>query len=125
MKDHQKLMFKLSMFEQQINQLQQQLYVVEKTIGELDNLKDDLENLSGSKDKEILASIGKGIFTRAKLVSEELLVDIGGKNFVRRSIDETRKIIGQQMKKLEEVRIELEENLSRINEELTKTMGKN
>ena len=97
--NQQELMFKLSMFEQQMQQLQQQLQAVEQGIVEMNNLNFGLEELVGSKDKEILAPIGRGIFVKTKLLSEELTVDVGGKNFVKKSIPEAKKIINEQIKK--------------------------
>jgi len=120
-KEQQELMLKLHMYEQQIQQLQQQLQAIEQAIVEMDSLNLGLDELIGSKDKEILAQIGRGIFAKTKLISEELTVDIGGKNFVKKSIPETKKIIEEQVEKLEDVKKELEGNLEKINEELTKT----
>jgi len=115
----QELMFKLSMFEQQIQQLQQQLQAVERGIIDMASLEVGLDEISGGKGKEIFSSIGKGIFAKAKLDSEELIVDIGGANFVKKSIPETKKIIQSQIKKLEEAKKALNENLEKIGEEFT------
>jgi len=120
MENEQELMMKLGMFEQQIQQLQQQLEMVEKTIVELGSLSLGLEELKGKKGKEILAPIGRGIFVEAKLESEELTVDIGGKNFVKKSISETRELIEEQLKKLEDAKDELNNSLEEINGQLTK-----
>lgn len=119
MENQEEIMAKLGMFEQQIRQLQQQSQAVDQAISDLTNLEYGLESLVGSKDKEILASIGKGIFAKAKLVSEELMVDIGEGNFVKKSISDTKKIIEEQLVKLEEVKKELDKNLEKINEEMT------
>ena len=118
----QELMYKLSMFEQQIQQLQQQLQSVEQGIMELMTLSTGLDELVGSKDKEIMAPIGRGIFVKAKLLSEELTVDVGGKNFVKKSIPDTQKIIKEQTKKLEEIKKSLSKAMEDINQELTKTV---
>ncbi|MEJ2267588.1 MAG: hypothetical protein P8X70_00745, partial [Nanoarchaeota archaeon] len=74
----QELMFKFRMFEQQIKQLQQQIQAVEQGVGELSSLDIGLDELKGSEGKEIMAPIGRGIYIKAKLLSEELTVDIGG-----------------------------------------------
>ena len=63
-KKQQELMFKLSLFEQQIRQLQEQLQAIEQAIIETSSLKFGLDDIKGGKDKEIMASIGKGIFAR-------------------------------------------------------------
>ncbi len=121
-KNQQELVFKLSMYEQQIQQLQQQLQAVEQAINELKSLDLGLNDLEKSNGKEILSAIGKGIFVKAKLISEELIVDIGGKNFVKKSIPETKKIINNQTSKLKEVKKELENNLNKISAEINKTI---
>jgi len=120
-KNQEELMQKFGMYEQQIQQLQQQLEAVEQAIVEMSSLVLGLDELIGSKDKEILAPIGRGIFVKTKLVSEDLTVDVGGKNFVKKSIPETKKLIQNQVEKLEEVKKELEGNLEEINNELTMT----
>ncbi len=117
-KKEQELMLKLGMFEQQIQQLQQQLQAVEQGIVELNSLNFGLDELKNGKGKDILSPIGRGIFVKTKLLSEELTVDIGGKNFVNKSIPETKKIVEEQIKKLGEIKNELEKNLENINSEI-------
>jgi len=121
--NQQELMFKFQMFEQQIQQLQQQLQAVEQSIIEINSLNLGLDELVGSKGKEILAPIGRGIFAKAKLLSEKLTVDVGGGNFVKKSIPETKKIIEEQIKKLENIKKELNNNLEKVGGELIKIMG--
>ena len=113
---------KFQMFEQQIQAVQQQLQAVEQTLIEMNNLNLGLDELIGKENKEILAPIGRGIFVKTKLISEELLVDIGEKNFVKKSIPQTKKLIQEQIKKLEIAQKELNSELDKINSELTKTM---
>ena len=121
-KNQQELMFKLSMFEQQIQQLQQQLQAVEQGIVDMRSLHLGLNELVGSTGKEIIAPIGRGIFARAKLLSEDLTVDVGGKNFVKKSVPETKKIIDKQIKKLENIKQDLKNNLEEVSKELMNVM---
>lgn len=114
----QEMMFKLQMFEQQAQQIQQQLQAVEQGMVELNELSLGLEEMKGKKGSEIMAPIGRGIFARAKLLSEDLTVDVGGKNLVKKSIDDTRELIGEQVKKLEQVKEDLNKNLEELNKEL-------
>jgi len=118
----QELVYKFSMFEQQIQQIQQQIQVIEQSMVEMNSLMNGMDELTGSKGKEILAPIGRGIFTKTKLLSEELIVDIGEKNFVKKSIPDTKKLIEKQILKLEKVRINLNQNLEKIGQELTQIM---
>ncbi len=119
----QELLFKFSMFERQIRELQQQIEAVERGIVELSSLNLGIDELIGSKDKEIYAPMGRGIFVKAKLISEELNVDIGQGNFIKKSIPGTKELIEEQIKKLKEVKKELESNLEQLGEEVRKMMG--
>ncbi|MCK5043541.1 prefoldin subunit alpha [Candidatus Pacearchaeota archaeon] len=116
-KEQQELMFKLSMFEQQMQEIQQQLQAVEQGIAEMSSLSVGLDELVGSEGKEILAPVGRGIFIRTKLLSEKLTVDVGGKTFIKKSIPDTKKIIEDQIGKLEEVQKDLKEKLEKIGAE--------
>jgi len=117
-KSQQELMMKLSMFEQQIQHLNQQLQAVGEGIVEMNSLSFALDELKGNKGKEILSPLGRGIFTKTKLISEDLIVDIGGKNFVKKSIPGAKEIIEDQVKKLEEVQKNLESEIEKVNKEL-------
>lgn len=119
-KSQQELMNKLGMFQQQMQYLQQQFEAIERAVNEMNSLNYGLEDLRGKKDSEIFANIGKGIYARAKLVSEDLLVDIGERNLVKKDIDSTKKIIEMQIKKLEEIKQELNNNIENLNTEAQK-----
>ncbi len=119
-KDQQELIFKLSMFEQQMQQMQQQLQAVEQGITELNMLNRGLDDLKSSVNRDILAPIGRGVFAKAKLLSEDLVVDIGNKTLIKKTIPETQKIINEQTEKLEEVKIELNNNLQDLGGEFNK-----
>ena len=116
----QELNFKFQMLEQQIVAIQQQLQAVEQTLLDMASLNLGLDEIK--KDKEILSPIGAGIFAKAKLISEELIVAIGEKNYIKKSIPETKNLIQEQILKLEKVRESLEGELEKINEEITRTM---
>ena len=123
-KNSEELMQKFGIYEQQISQLQQQLEAVEQAIVDMNSLFLGLDELIGAKEKEILAPIGRGIFVKTKLISEDLIVDVGGKNFVKKNISETKELISNQIKKLEEVKEEINKNLEEINEEITEVFTK-
>ena len=120
--DQQELMFKLSMYEQQIQQLQQQLQAVEQGVFEMVSLNHGLGELVGSVDKKILAPIGRGIFVKTKLLSEDLTVDIGNKTFVKKSIPEAQEMIKEQLGKLEDVKRELNDSLDKVGEDMQRVV---
>lgn len=121
--NEQELLYKFSMFEKQIGEMQQQIEAIERGIVDLASLNNGLDEITGSTGKEIFASLGKGIFVKAKLTSEDLNVDIGNGNLIRKSIPETKELISEQIKKLEQIKRELEHNLDELGEELTGMMN--
>lgn len=123
MEENQEFLFKLSIFEQQMRQLQEQLQAVEQGIIELGTLNLDLKELENGEGKEIFASIGRGIFAKAKLLSNDLTVDIGEKNFVKKSVPETQEIIEKQIEKLENAKEELNKGLEEVSKEVEKAIN--
>jgi len=121
-KENQEFLFKLGIFEQQIRQIQQQINAVEEGIVELGILNLGLDDLKNSDGKEMLAPVGRGIFVKSKIISEELTVDIGQKTFVKKSIPQTQEVIKEQLERLEEAKMELNNNLEEIGRELENVM---
>ncbi len=118
--DQQELMMKFAMFEQEIKQLQEQQQAVEQGMQEIMAVNFGLDDLVGKKGKEILAPIGRGIYAKAELKSEDLLVDIGEKKFVSKSIPDAKKLIESQIKKLQDVKKQLDETLEEKSQEVQK-----
>jgi len=121
--NQQELLYKLSIFEQQIRQLQEQINAVENGILELESLNFGLDELKNSEGKEIMSPVGRGIFVKSKIISEKLTVDVGGKNFVKKSVPETQEMIREQVVKLKSVKQELEIGLEEIGKEVQKVVG--
>lgn len=113
---------KFQIFEKQITQIQEQDRAIEQAILDLNQIGSGLDEIVGNGDSEIMAPIGRGIFVKAKLLSEKLTVDIGGGNFVTKTISETKKMIEEQSGKLKLMKKDLDKEMERINIELTKTM---
>jgi len=114
----QELIYQLSILQQQAQQIQEQLQLVEQNVSDLNSISDGLNELRGKKDSEMLAPLGRGIFVKAKILSEELTVDIGKKNFVKKSIPETREIVSTQIEKIEQIKKQLLDELDKINNQL-------
>jgi prefoldin alpha subunit len=112
------IILKLSFFEQQIKNLQQQLQSAHEAILDLNSLILTLDEIKKSKEKEILASLGRGIFVNAKITSEDVLVDVGDKKFVKKSVEETKELIKEQLEKLESIRENIEDNIENFENEI-------
>jgi len=114
----QELIYQLSILQQQAQQIQEQLQLVEQNVSDLNSISNGLNELKGKKDSEMLAPLGRGIFVKAKILSEELTVDIGKKNFVKKSIPETQEIVAIQIEKIEQIKEQLLDELDKINNQL-------
>lgn len=120
--NQEELIYKFGMFEQQMRQIQEQMEAVDKGMNDLKELSLGLEEIKGSSGKEVMAAIGRGIFVKAKIVEEELNVDIGNGNFVKKSVDETKKILEKQETRLGGIKVELNNAMSNLEKELNNLM---
>ncbi len=110
-------------YEQQIMQTQEQLTAVVNSINNLREIKDGLNSLIGKTGTEIKAQVGRGIYLNAKLLNEELIVDIGDKKFVTKSISEAQELIRTQIDKLIEAEKKLSQDLKIIDQKITELMA--
>lgn len=120
--NEQELNQKFSEYEQRIMQLQEQLGAIEKSVLNMTSVSTGLNDLKGKVNEEILAPIGSGIYIKAKLLSDDLLVDIGEGAFVDKTISETQDLIRAQQEKLKLTQKDLDKELEKINEEITQLM---
>jgi len=117
--NQQEILQKLDFYEHQLNQLRQQFQAVEEGVVELNSLSMGLGEVDVSEGEEILAPIGRGVFVKAKITSKELVVDVGNRTLVKKDIPETKKIIEEQIFKLESLKKDLENNMEDIQGEAT------
>jgi len=120
----EELLIKLSLFEQQARQLEEQIQQIDSQIKEFEVFSSSIKNLGeqGSKGKEILAPIGKGIFGKVKLEEDKFFVNVGEGVFLKKNPEQAVEIINNQIDKLKKSRIELIEAVGKINLELDKIM---
>ena len=110
---NQELILQASYLEQQSQELQENISLLDKEILDLQNFLDSLQFLENSKEKSILASIGKGVFINASLEEKNLLVNVGSNILVKKTHEEAKKTVNSQIKKLSEAKFHL---LNRLEE---------
>ena len=89
-------------------EIERNLQFVNEQVAELEGFEKGLEFLQNEEEKEILAPLGKGVFVKVeKRKSEKLFVDVGAGVLVRKTPEETRKVILEQMRKFKEAKIQL------------------
>lgn len=114
----EEILFKLSMLEQQSDEIKKNLEELERQSGELDSLKQSLEKLNSEKSKEILANLGRGIFLKSKADDSKVFVNVGSKILVRKSFLEAEELIDKQLVEIEGIKQDLMNNFNIINLQL-------
>lgn len=103
--EQEEKMIRLSMLEQDAKQLEQQLVMLEQQVLELQILMTTLDDIEKSKEKdEMLTSLGKNIFIKTALLSKDLLINVGAKTVVKKSIAETKKLIEKDIERISELK---------------------
>jgi prefoldin alpha subunit len=114
----QEIIYKFSFLEQQIQQIQEQMQMIEKGVWDLNELIKGIENLKGKKDEEFLAHVGKGIFMKAKILSEDFIVDVGKRKFVKKNSEQAKEMIQKQIQRLNEMNQTLKNSFQETNNEM-------
>ena len=110
---NQEKILQMQIIEQEFNQFSQQLELIEQNILEMQELRRSLAEVDKDESKEILASLGRGIYIPVEIKDKKLIVEIGKKNLIKKTIPETINLIEEQITKLgigkESIRRKLED----------------
>ena len=98
---------KASLIEKHLNELNERIEYVIQQILELEEFKSNLKFLKEAKGKEILATLGKGIYAKSLCQDENLFVNVGAGIVVKKTLKETEEIITSQIKNLHEAKTSL------------------
>jgi len=121
---NQELMFELEGLNRQSKDNEERLKIVEQQILELKSFENNLGELENNKNKEVLASLGKGVFIKADLKEEDLFVEVGSGILVKKSLGDSKKIAEQQTKKLLEMKNQLLSENESISEKMKTALEK-
>lgn len=100
----------LQILFQQLTTLQNQIGALHNQIEEMNSLAESLEEVEKTKaDTEILVPLGAGIFVNARITNtDEVLMNVGSKVAVPKTVKESCAIVRTQVKELEKVLLHLE-----------------
>ena len=116
---NQEKIIQIQMIEQEANQLNEQVRLIEQNIREMAELKESLEEIEKlKKGDEILANLGKRIFIPVEVKDKNLIVDVGNRKFVKKSVLETSRIIDEQTEDLMNARGQIAGRLEDLQEEM-------
>ncbi|MBR9704569.1 prefoldin subunit alpha [Candidatus Pacearchaeota archaeon] len=113
----QQYMMQFQMLQEEAQQLNQQMQMIEQNISEIGEIKESLDEIGKSEKQEILANLGKKIFLPVVVKEKHLIVDVGNKKFVKKTIPETNTLITQQLEKLNIARMQITERLEALQKE--------
>jgi len=118
MANQQELIQELSQKYEYSKDLDDKVKVVEKEMSELETFELHLKEIDQSKDKHMLASLGKGVYIPTDITNKKLFVDVGAGILTRKTPAEAQKVISGQLKRLQEMRLLLGHTIETINQEL-------
>ena len=96
--------------------LEERIGFIEQQIIELRDFEGGLGRLEETKNKEMPAGIGKGIFNKSTFEKKELFVDVGAGVIVKKDLGSVMKVIGEQIERLEALRDDARERLGELKE---------
>ncbi len=121
---NQELMMELEELNRHSKDNEERLKIVEQQILELKSFESNLGELESNKNKEVLASLGKGVFIKADLKEEDLFVEVGSGILVKKSLGDSKKIAEHQTKKLLEMKNQLLSENESISERMKTALEK-
>lgn len=114
--DLQRKYFEFQLFDQQLKQFQQQIQILRQQFNELNNLDEHLNEIEKIKEgSKIMAPLGAGVFVKAELKdNKNVLMNVGAKTLSVKSIKEAKEIVGIQLKELNKVIKEMEDEMEKL-----------
>ena len=118
-------LMQIALVERQARELEGHLEIVSNQIIELEDFIGTIEALISSKERDMLASLGKRVFVKTRADDfDKLFVEVGAGVIVKKTPKETADIIKEQIKRFKEARIEISGQLQMHHMELENFMNK-
>lgn len=100
----QELMMRASLIERHLQELNDKIDYVAQQISELEEFKNNLKFLKDAKGKEVLATLGKGIYLKSSCQDNSFFVNVGSGIVLKKTPEETAEIMTTQIKNLREAK---------------------
>jgi prefoldin alpha subunit len=114
----QQAIMQATMLEQQSREIEQNLELVETQITELNQMLETLFSLDKSNENSLYSSLGKGIFLKTALEDKKLLVQVGAGIAVKKTPQEARKTIEEQITRFQEAKTHLSSQRELVHNQL-------
>jgi len=103
----QELMMRASLIERHLHELNDKIDYVAQQILELEEFKNNLKFLKDAKGKDVLATLGKGIYLKSSCQDNNFFVNVGAGIVLKKTPEETAEIMDSQIKNLHEAKTSL------------------
>ncbi len=117
---NQESIIKIQVMQQEAEQLNEQLQAVEQHVNEMLELKASLDEIGKEENKEILANLGKRIYVPVEIKDKNLLVEVGKGHYVKKTPEETVKVVEGQLDKMMDGKNQIMARLEELQGEMQK-----
>ena len=110
------LIEQIQQLQQESEQAEERVLFIDRQAGELTEFLGHLSFLENTQEKEVISSLGKGLFIETSLKSKTLLVDVGASVLAKKTIPEVQATISSQLATLREMRKDADARLHEIHD---------
>ena len=105
--------------ENQARQFEDNLQLIDNQIHELEEFTKNLDFIVKSKEREMLSSLGRRVYMKTKIEDKnKLFVDIGAGVVLRKTPEEAKDIVNEQISRLQDFRKQIASQLELYYKEL-------
>jgi|SRR3989344_3726160 len=115
---NQEILIQASILQRQSQELEEHLGLIEKQLEDLSEFKENVIDFSKSDNTESISTMGRGVHLKTKIISKELLVEVGAGVVLKKTPEEVSLTIEEQLEKLGEARMHILGQLEICNTQL-------
>ncbi len=108
----EELLMKAQALQNESQEVEENIKIINEHVEELTKFKENLDFLGKSDERDILASLGRGVYIKSRIADDKkLFVEIGAGVIVKKTPQETKKVIEEQLRKFAEAKMQLDTQL--------------
>lgn len=104
----EEILLRATLIRQESEEVEKELEYIKEQINELEKFREALKFLEENGEKEILASVGKGVYLKSsREKNEKFFVEVGAGVLLRKTPKEAATIVNEQTIKFKEAKLQL------------------
>ncbi|MDO8459716.1 MAG: prefoldin subunit alpha [Nanoarchaeota archaeon] len=115
---NEEMIARASELQQKSEEAEKNLQIINEQMSEMENFKGGLSAFKGAEGKEVLASIGRGVYIKTNIKDTNLFVEVGSGIVLKKKPEEVKNIIAEQLEKFSEAKLQLLKQLESYAKEL-------